>query len=226
MHDGQNLFDDLTAFGSEWGVDETLDNEHGEVIIIGIENGAEHRMGEYMLHDHPEHGTAEGALYLKDVAGVLKPFIDTQYRVLPGREHTGIAGSSMGGLISVYAGLLFADVFGNIGVFSPALWVDAPDVFKLTQEILNRNAAQPGTGASQRWYFYAGGRESETMLAEVATLVKIMRESPQLEVAYQLDASGMHDEAIWKNYFPEFYQWFVRKKSTWVLERASDIKID
>ncbi|RZM21471.1 MAG: alpha/beta hydrolase [Pedobacter sp.] len=120
MHDGQNLFDEMSAFGSEWGVDETLDGVQGKVIIIGIENGAEHRMSEYMIYDHPEHGPGEGGIYLKDLSEVLKPWVDAHLRTIPNPEQTGIAGSSMGGLITLYAGLYLPHVFSVVGVFSPA----------------------------------------------------------------------------------------------------------
>jgi metallo-beta-lactamase class B len=223
MHDGQNLFDELNAFGTEWGVDETLDAERGKIIVIGIDNGSEHRMSEYMFHDHPDHGTAEGAAYLKDITEVLKPYVDSILRTKAGKEHTCIAGSSMGGLISFYAGLYFPHIYGAVGVFSPAFWLDAPGVFQQANEILLRDK---DTVPPQRWYFYAGALESETMIAEVAAMVKIMRESPRTDVTYQLDASGVHDEGVWRNYFPNFYKWFIGKKPAEVLENESHIKID
>ena len=169
MHDGQNLFDELNAFGTEWGVDETLNAEQGKVIVIGIDNGAEHRMAEYMLHDHPEHGAGEGGRYLKDIVEALKPYVDSVLRTKSEKEHTCVAGSSMGGLISLYAGLLFPHVFGAIGVFSPALWVDAPRVFKEAHDTLNKHADLTNGAALQRWYLYAGALESETMIGEVAS---------------------------------------------------------
>lgn len=224
MHDGQNLFDELNAFGAEWGIDETLDAENGKVIVIGIDNGAEHRMSEYMLHDHSEHGPGEGGLYLKDITEVLKPWIDSRLRTQPGREHTAVAGSSMGGLISLYAGLHFPRVFGVVGIFSPALWVDAPRIFQEAKEALSANAGSHSDPA-QRWYFYGGALESETMVAEVATMVKIFQEQPGADVTYQLDATGTHDEAVWKNYFPNFYKWFVGEKPAEVLETESDIRV-
>ncbi len=107
MHDGQNLFDEFNAFGAEWGIDETLDYEKGNIIVIGIENGADHRMSEYMMHDHPDHGAGEGAAYIKDIAEVLKPFTDNILRTKTAPEHTCIAGSSMGGLISFMPGFIF-----------------------------------------------------------------------------------------------------------------------
>lgn len=226
MHDGQNLFDELNAFGSEWGIDETLDAERGNIIVVGIDNGAEHRMSEYMLHDHPDHGNAEGALYLKDIAEVLKPYVDSILRTRKGHEHTCIAGSSMGGLISLYAGLYFSHLFGVVGIFSPAIWLDAPKIFTEVNDLLMKRGA-PGTVIpTQRWYFYAGAIESETMVAEVATMVKIFRQYPHLDVTYQIDAMGVHDEAVWKNYFPGFYKWVVGIKPAVVLEQESHIKID
>lgn len=226
MHDGQNLFDEFNAFGSEWGVDETLDAEKGNVIVIGIDNGAEHRMSEYMLHDHPDHGSSEGALYLKDITEVLKPWVDNVLRTRPEKDHTAIAGSSMGGLISLYAGLYFPHIFGVVGVFSPALWLDAPHVYTEANYALARNGASRTDTAPQRWYFYAGALESETMVAEVAGMVKIFREQPGVDVTYQLDAGGIHDEAVWKNYFPNFYKWFTGEKPAEALEQESHIKVD
>lgn len=223
MHDGQNLFDEMSAFGSEWGVDEALDAERAEVIVIGIDNGSEHRMSEYMLYDHPEHGIAEGAKYLKDIAEILKPFVDRVLRTQPEKKTTCIAGSSMGGLISLYAGLYLPNIFGAVGVLSPALWLNSPQVFSETKKMLDQHA---NAEAIQRWYFYAGALESETMITEVATIVKIMQESSAADVTYQLDKSGVHDEAVWKNYFPELYRWLVGKKPAQLLEMESDIKID
>lgn len=226
MHDGQNLFDELNSFGSEWGIDETLDAERGNIIVVGIDNGEEHRMAEYMLYDHPDHGPAEGAHYMKDIAEVLKPFVDGLLRTRPEKEHTCIAGSSMGGLISFYAGLYFPHIFGVVGIFSPALWLDAPRIFTEVQEVAGRNAISNEGQPQQRWYFYAGAQETETLVAEVATMVKIFRQYPYMDVTYQIDAEGIHDEAVWKNYFPNFYKWIVGKKPAQALEAESHLKID
>ncbi|RYF83766.1 MAG: alpha/beta hydrolase, partial [Chitinophagaceae bacterium] len=189
MQDGQNLFDELNSFGSEWGIDETLDAERGNIIVVGIDNGEEHRMAEYMLYDHPDHGPAEGAHYMKDIAEVLKPFVDNVLRTKPEREHTCIAGSSMGGLISFYAGLYFPHIFGVVGIFSPALWLDAPKIFTEVQEVASRMKANDNQ-QQQRWYFYAGAQETETLVAEVATMVKILKQYPYMDVTYQIDGGG------------------------------------
>jgi predicted alpha/beta superfamily hydrolase len=125
MHDGQNLFDARTSFaGVEWGVDETAERliQAGQLrrlIIVGIFNNAD-RMGEYTPFKEGERG-GEGDAYLAFIVETVKPFIDRTYRTQPGRDTTAIAGSSLGGLISLYAAYKYPDVFGAAGVVSPAL---------------------------------------------------------------------------------------------------------
>jgi len=124
MHDGQNLFEDTTSYSGEWGVDEYLDSiKLKKCIVVGIDHGGEKRMNEYSPFDHEEFGKGEGAAYVDFVAKKLKPFIDRKFRTIRDRQHTFIAGSSMGGLISMYAVLRHPKVFGGAGVFSPSFWV-------------------------------------------------------------------------------------------------------
>ena len=182
-------------------------------------------MSEYMFYDHPEHGAAEGRAYLNDIAFVLKPFIDGLLRTRKENHFTCIAGSSMGGLISFYAGLYLPEVFGAVGVLSPALWLDAPRIFNETQSLLLTDSRRNDPGLRQRWYFYAGALETETLISEVATMVMIMRQSPHIEVTYQLDSGGIHDEIVWNHYFPNLYKWFTGLKPAEVVEGESHIRI-
>ncbi len=97
MHDGQNLFDATTSFAGEWGVDETMEElavEGLEAIVIGIPHG-EDRVREYT----PFNGG--GDEYLAYVVDTVKPLVDSSFRTLSDREHTGIMGSSLGALISL-----------------------------------------------------------------------------------------------------------------------------
>src|SRR5215217_3183379 len=93
MQDGQNLFEEWSAFGEEWGVDETLNNLKAKCIVVGIDNGIDKRMNEYTLHDQERYGKGEGAHYLAFLVNTLKPYIDETYRTLPEQAHTYIAGS-------------------------------------------------------------------------------------------------------------------------------------
>src|SRR5690242_17141630 len=128
MHDGQNLFDPALAFGgNEWKVDETLDAaaEDGSIadlIVIGVENTAD-RIDEYTPTPDPSYPDAgKGDQYLTLLVDELKPQIDAMLRTLPDRAHTGVLGSSLGGLISAYAGVRRPDVYGIVGAMSPSTW--------------------------------------------------------------------------------------------------------
>jgi predicted alpha/beta superfamily hydrolase len=127
MHDGNNLFDAKTsAAGVEWGVDETAQRLIGsgrmrKTIIVAIYN-TDQRIREYSPFEDQKFGGGHGDAYLAFIVETLKPFIDKTYRTLPDREETGIAGSSLGGLISLYAVFKHPEVFGSAGVVSPALF--------------------------------------------------------------------------------------------------------
>ena len=126
MHDGNNLFDARTSFAGEWEVDETIkklvaNNQMQEIIVVGIYNTKE-RIAEYTPVPDPSHGGGQGKIYADFVVKTLKPFIDSKYRTLTDREHTGVMGSSLGGLISLYIGQEYPEVFGLIGAMSPSVW--------------------------------------------------------------------------------------------------------
>ncbi|HZS35416.1 MAG TPA: alpha/beta hydrolase-fold protein [Polyangia bacterium] len=129
MHDGQNLFDPALAFGgNEWKVDETLDGAAEgdgsirELIVIGPENTSQ-RIYEYTPTTDPSTpGGGGGDLYLRMLVEELKPQVDAMLRTQPGRDTTGVMGSSLGGLISAYAGVTHPDVFGIVGAMSPSTW--------------------------------------------------------------------------------------------------------
>jgi predicted alpha/beta superfamily hydrolase len=135
MHDGQNLFDASLAFGgNEWKVDETLDAAYesdgatvkaiAELIVVAPENTAG-RMYEYTPVKDPDYSDGGGGdKYLSLLIDELKPQVDSMLRTLPGRDTTGVMGSSLGGLISAYAGVKRPEVFGVVGAMSPSTWWD------------------------------------------------------------------------------------------------------
>src|SRR5215203_1858562 len=168
MQDGQNLFEDWSAFSEEWGIDETLNKVKGKCIVVGIDNGVERRMNEYSVHDHPRYGNGEGGPYLSFLVHTLKPYIDETYRTLPGREHTYIAGSSLGALISFYGSLYYPEVFGAAGIFSPAFWV-APELESEVKSRAGQNSKYP-----QRYYFYHGQKEGHEMAANAKTIIALL----------------------------------------------------
>ena len=168
LQDGQNVFDAATSFSGEWGVDETLNQlaasgqDPSGCIVVAIDNGGERRLDEYSPWVNAEYKKGgEGNPYTDFLALTLKPYIDAHYRTRPDAAHTGIAGSSMGGLIALYAGLKYPQVFGRVGAFSPAIW------FAKDSMLAYERRHQPAPLAS-RFYFVAGPAESETMLPLMA----------------------------------------------------------
>ena len=128
MHDGQNLFDPNAAFGGvTWGVPQTMDTAANdgrfrEAIVVGAENAGGARISEYTPTSDPMYGGGNGDLYLRMLVEELKPRVDAELRTKPSREDTVLIGSSLGGLISSYAGVRKADTFGLIGAMSPSVW--------------------------------------------------------------------------------------------------------
>jgi predicted alpha/beta superfamily hydrolase len=122
MHDGQNLFDRATSYAGEWQVDEAMEalsQEGVEAIVVGVPNIGAQRMVEYNPFDDPHEGAGRGEAYLAFLVETVKPRVDADFRTLPDRDHTGVMGSSMGGLISLYAFFRYPETFGRVGAMSP-----------------------------------------------------------------------------------------------------------
>lgn len=202
MHDGQNLFDRVTSFSGEWQVDETLDRWTGPAcIVVGIDNGGQHRMSEYSPWDN-RYAKGEGPAYADFVVKTLKPFIDKNYRTLKSRRYTGIAGSSMGGLISLYTAIEYQQTFGFAGILSPSLWID---------DNWARHIQQKGRKGPLRLYLLAGKGESETIEEEVWRLARTLNQSgfPAARIAVDIDEDGAHAEWYWAREFPGVLRWWM-----------------
>jgi metallo-beta-lactamase class B len=203
MQDGQNLFDGATSFAGEWGVDEALDSAKKQCIVVGIDNGGARRMNEYNPYDHEKFGKGEGELYVQFIAKTLKPYIDKKFRTKADAPNTIIAGSSMGGLISMYAVVKYPKIFGKAGVFSPAFWT-APqfknDLEKIVKSSTHRNV---------RIYFYAGEQEGTQMVQDMLYYFDRMRKLARSKMRVKISAQGKHNEPTWRDEFPAFYNWIM-----------------
>lgn len=206
MHDGQNLFDDATSFVGEWQVDESMERlaqEGIEVIVVGIPNLGVERLNEYSPFRDPRHGGGKGQKYLRFLIETVKPLIDGEFRTLSGREHTGVMGSSMGGLISLSAYYYHPEVFGKAGVVSPAFWIADGAVYSFVEQ-----APQlPG-----RLYMDVGFREitlshvsSWRYLEGVRRMHRLLTQKgwqPGQDYLYLEDKDGVHNERHWARRFP------------------------
>ena len=206
MHDGQNLFNTATAaFGTEWEVDESLNalqtaGNYG-CIVVGIDNDGIHRLDEYSPWVNAQYGGGEGELYVQFITETLKPHIDSLYRTQEGRQGTGIMGSSMGGLISLYAFSERQDVFAKAGIFSPAFWFAG-------NQSAQHTASHPSAGPA-RVYFLAGGAEPSSVAANMNTVADAMfaagfSADEQLRL---VQSGGEHSEWFWAQEFPAAYLW-------------------
>jgi glycogen operon protein len=207
MQDGQNLFDAAASFtGVEWRVDETMQAlaEGGvEAIVVGITNLGERRVDEYSPFVDPRHGGGRGDAYLAFIAETLKPHIDRAFRTRPEPEHTLIAGSSLGGLISLYALVARPETFGAAAALSPALWFADGAIFERVKK------AARLTG---RLYLDIGTAEGKKAVANVrrmATLAKKKGLAADTGLRYYEDAGGEHSEAAWGERFAGAVGWLL-----------------
>lgn len=203
MHDGQNLFDALRAPFGEWGIDETLDSlvsaGQPEAIIVGIDNGPR-RVNEYTPFDTERFGEGQGEQYVSFIANRLKPYIDKKYRTLNAPEHTAIAGSSLGGLLSYYAWLTKPGVFGNAGVFSPSFWI-APEILPLTDSL--------AVTVTSKCFFYIGEQEGGRYVKDMQEVADRLGANTKAIMYSVVDPIGEHNESSWRKWFAEFYVWIM-----------------
>lgn len=216
MQDGQNVFDAATSGFGEWGVDESLDALRGQgdpgAIVVAVDHGGEHRLDEYdpwtNSVDPKKYGGGEGDAYVDFLVHDLKPWIDARYRTCPDARHTAVMGSSMGGLISLYAALKYPEVFGEAGVFSPATW--------LVWDKISAYAARPHDHRfPQRFYFVSGAHESADPggpAEDQRRLVRILATAgtPPTALSEHAPADGKHNEKFWRREFPAAYRWMFR----------------
>jgi predicted alpha/beta superfamily hydrolase len=204
LQDAQNLFNENAPFGN-WQIDKKLavmsDYGIGKIIIIAIEHAEKERLIEYNV-GKTLLGEGQGKKYIRFISDTLKPFIDKNFRTKPEREFTGIGGSSMGGLVSIFSGLMYPEVYGKLMIFSPSLWV----IPKIKFSFLD--LFEP---ALTKIYLYAGGDESETMIKHVKKFKKRLLKSgsgrENMKVNLSINQEGKHSETYWSDEFPKAIEW-------------------
>jgi predicted alpha/beta superfamily hydrolase len=199
MQDGQNLFDPGTSYAGDWGlVDVLQESDAGGTapILVGIPNTGRRRRYEYGPFRDIIHGGGGGDRYLAFVVETVKPLVDASFRTRPERPHTVIAGSSLGGLISLYGLYRYADVFGGAGVLSPALWFADGAILRFVEELADLSVG--------RIHLDIGTEEGDDALHDVRRLRASLVAAGHVEgrdLSYVEEEGGEHDEEAWGRRF-------------------------
>jgi predicted alpha/beta superfamily hydrolase len=219
FHDGQNVFRPGGAFGCWFAEDaaaeEMTAGRMREAIIVAVPNneadGGKARMTEYQPPDdvNPRdssrgHGICDR--YGKFLVGRVKPAIDAKYRTLPDRENTAVAGSSMGGLVSLWLGLN-TDTFGAVGVFSPAFWT-SPNFTKAVMEGTKKDGL--------RIYMDMGTREKGNLTGDYWNDALAVREAllgqgyvQGVDLLWNPGEGDEHNEKAWAKRLPVALRFLV-----------------
>jgi predicted alpha/beta superfamily hydrolase len=198
LHDGQNLFDGATSFirGQDWHVGQTADHciKAGTVaplIIVGMYN-TKARIREYTPTQVPKLGGGRADRYAEFLIEEVKPFVDREYRTLSGSQHTGIGGSSLGGLVSLYLGLQHSRIFGKIAALSPSVWWN--------QQVIHRFARSATVEPRPRIWLDVGTREGARIVQDVEKFRDVLFEKGWKlgkDLHYERVEGAEHNEAAW-----------------------------
>jgi predicted alpha/beta superfamily hydrolase len=214
LQDGQNLSDPDTAFAGTWDLEATIDRlawRGIDAIYVGVHHAGRNRLAEYSPFPDPRHGGGDADAYLAFLVETLKPRIDRLFRTRPDRDSTAILGSSMGGLVSLYAYFRYPSVFARAGAMSPSIWFGQGAVVDFV-----RDARVP----RGRVYLDVGTSEGAGTLRDVRRLGRLLvrkgfrrrrrpafagggsasgerRSSMSSTLRYVEDAGGRHTEAAW-----------------------------
>lgn len=198
MQDGQNLFDGSTSYirGQDWRVGPTADEEirAGRVqplIIVGIYN-TKSRIGEYTPTKVPKLGGGRADRYGKFLLEEVMPFVQREYRADGDARGTGIGGSSLGGLVSLYLGLSRPGTFGKIAALSPSVWWN--------QRVIHRFAEQVRVSERPRMWLDIGTREGPRIVEDVERFRDILLSRGwrrEVDLHYERVEGGEHNELAW-----------------------------
>ncbi|MCR5732494.1 MAG: hypothetical protein K6G51_06120 [Sphaerochaetaceae bacterium] len=217
--DGHNLFVDAHAtYGKSWGLADYLKKKRTKIIICGIECGHEgdERLDEYCPYKlekafgHSLSGL--GAATLQWIVDEVKPFMDENFRTLPDRLNTGIAGSSMGGLMSLYAILHHNDVFSMAGCLSSSIGICMKE---LEREIKN-STLDPKT----RIYLSYGTEEMKFFSRRISLdkknekLKGLIEKKGVSSIMIYEQEGGEHCERDWEKQNPIFIPFLLNKKKS------------
>lgn len=205
MFDGHNVFFDADAtYGKSWGMERYMSRKRSPLIIVAVECNHEGngRLEEYAPFDiyNATLGTigGKGHIYMNWLVGTLKPAIDAEFRTITDREHTIICGSSMGGLMALYAVSCYNHVFQRAACLSPSLWVDPGKVITMVAraDIRNDTCIYMDYGSGE---IFNHAASAETLISTAHLLL-----TKRVNLAFRIVPGGTHCEASWERQIPVF----------------------
>ena len=205
--DGHNVFfDEDATFGTSWGMDAYMESSGKELILVGIECNREGngRLEEYspFTFENSELGRIKGRgkQYMHWLIKELKPYIDGNFRTLPDRENTLIAGSSMGGLMALYAVATFNQVFQRAACLSPSLWVAPGKMLEMIARAhIRRDTCIYLDYGEKEMFNHAANAEA---LFSTSHLLMTKR----VNLTFRIVPGGSHCEASWAKQVPIFME--------------------
>jgi isoamylase len=206
MQDGQNLFDAAASYAGDWELRDTLAAHAAggiEAIVVGVPNLGDERTDEYGPFADARHGGGRGDAYARFLAHTLKPLVDRSFRTRPEQSATAIAGSSLGGLLSLYTFLAHPLTFGAVAALSPSLWFARGAIFRW---------ARTRRFAGGRVYLDAGALEPPRVIRDARRMRDLLAAKgyvPGATLAYVEDPDGAHDEAAWARRFRAAFPYLV-----------------
>ena len=200
MQDGQNLSDPATAFAGTWRLLEVLEelaHDGSELIVVGVHHKGRDRIREYGPFPDRRFGAGNGDRYAKFLVSTLKPLIDRRFRTNRTRDATAILGSSMGGLVSLYALFKHPRVFGAAGAMSPALWYGGRRIFDAIGDV--RSTASRSANP-QRIYIDMGTEEGSVALRDARAMADRLERAGYRagqSLLWVEESGGRHTEKDW-----------------------------
>lgn len=212
VHDGQNLFYD-PANKMKWDLDKNIEKLEGiikEIIVVGIDHAGVDRIKEYTPFPYGGYGGGKGKDYAKFLVEELKPFIETNFRVKTNKEEVGTFGSSLGGLISLYLGIWYPEVFGIVGCISPSFWwgleTNKIEVIKVLNKLTNTKIY------IDMGYSESGEGESNIVYTTRAIYDILKNKIPFPNLLYYEDLKGIHNEISWNSRISNFFIFSLSSK--------------
>ncbi|WP_281614022.1 alpha/beta hydrolase-fold protein [Flammeovirga sp. SubArs3] len=201
LHDAQNLFDKNAPYGM-WGIHQSLSEmiKNGQkMMVIAIDHGEEERIKEFSPFELDKKQSGGAKKYINFIIDTLVPYINRNFPSKQGREFSGIGGSSMGGLVSLFSGLYRPESFKKYMIFSPSLWY-SKNIYSFAQRVTPSYPSDI--------YFYSGGQESENLIDEINLLREILVERGFSEnnLPFSICQEADHSEAAWGKEFPKAMQ--------------------